>query len=87
MSTNYVVTNFAVSCGLTISQNEPNKIPNIPQKRPIATVLTILKFISKLDDIVISSGLAGNNTPTRIPIATFGTRSICLVKTMGISTI
>ena len=49
-----------VSWGLTTSQNEPNRIPNAPQKIPIVIVVTILKVMSRSDDTVISSGFAGN---------------------------
>ena len=60
----YIVRSLValVSWGLTMSQNEPKRIPNIAQKIPIVIVVTILKFISKSGDIVISSGFAGNNT-------------------------
>jgi hypothetical protein len=49
-----------VSCGLTTSQNEPNRMPNAPQKIPIVIVVTILKFMSKSADIASSSELLGN---------------------------
>ena len=57
-----------VSWGLTISQNEPNAIPNAPQKIPIVIIVTNLKFMSMSDDIVISSGLAGNTTNAKVII-------------------
>jgi hypothetical protein len=66
----YIVRSLValVSWGLTMSQNEPKRIPKIPQNMPIVIVDTILKFISKLDDIVISSGFAGNTTKAKAMI-------------------
>jgi hypothetical protein len=51
-----------------MSQNEPKRIPKIPQNMPIVIADTILKFISRLDDIVISSGFAGNTTKAKAMI-------------------
>jgi hypothetical protein len=51
-----------LSWGLTISQNDPKIRPSIPQNIPIVIVVIILKLVSRSEEIVISSGFAGNNT-------------------------
>jgi hypothetical protein len=61
LCSNYTDAILLVSCGLSLSQNEPRIIPIKPQKMPIVNALAILKFVTKSIGIVILSGFGGNN--------------------------
>ena len=55
----------SISCGLILSQKEPNIMPNRHQNIPIVKALAILKLIKKLEEIVTLSGLGGKSTYAR----------------------